>query len=72
MAKAKRYPKHPKKPKASATLRSWENYDIRVKDWHKRCSEIDQEKRRKETLVKKYSHGRGHLSVAHSRRRRAA
>jgi hypothetical protein len=72
MAIKRKLPKHPKKPKASASLGTWERYDMRVKDWHKRCNEILAEKKKKETLIKKYSSSRSHLSVAHSRHRRAS
>ncbi len=66
MAHKRKLPKHPKKPKASATLRTWENYDVRVKEWQKRCNAILHEQSKKATLIKKYSHGH-HLSVAHRR-----
>ncbi len=55
MAKRK-LPKKPKKPKASATLKSWEAYDQRYKDWEKKCSDIKKGFTKKESLVKKYAH----------------
>jgi hypothetical protein len=70
MAKAKiKKPKHlkyPKKPKASAPLRSWENYDKKVKDVDKknkdRMLEFNRKKsshisglKKKQNLIKKHS-----------------
>ncbi len=65
MAKRK-IPKAPKKPRASASLSTWERYDQRVKDWHKKVSAIHHAEKKKSSLVKKYSHG-SHLSIAHRR-----
>lgn len=47
-------PKRPKRPKASASFAVWDRYDKRFKDWEKRCREIEQSKKKKETLIKKY------------------
>lgn len=49
-----KYPKKPKRPKASASLKTWENYDSRMKAWAKKCKEIDAAKNKKETIRKKY------------------
>jgi len=50
---AKKYPKAPKRPKRSASLRTWENYNKRHAEWRKRCSQIDSERKRKENLMNK-------------------
>lgn len=47
-------PKRPKKPKQSAGVAVWERYSDRVKDWEKRCREIDSDKKKKENLIKKF------------------
>lgn len=47
-------PKRPKKPKASASLESWKKFEERLKDWNKRCNEIDSDKKKKEAMIKKY------------------
>lgn len=39
--------KKPKRPKAGAPLKSWENYDHKVSQWEK-------DKKRKEQLIKKH------------------
>jgi len=52
---AKKLPKKPRKPKASASLKSWENFDTRMKNWHKKCSDIKNGAKKKESLMKKYS-----------------
>lgn len=54
MAK-KKLPKKPKKPKANATLKSWEGYDARYKAWEKKCSDIKNGAKKRETLIKKYA-----------------
>jgi hypothetical protein len=48
-------PKKPKKPRASATFKSWQNFDERYKGWLKKCSDIKGAKAKKETLIKKYA-----------------
>lgn len=53
---AKKLPKKPRKPKTSASLASWEKFDQRMKDWQKKCSDIKNGAKKKETLIKKYSH----------------
>lgn len=55
MAKHK-LPKKPKKPKASASLKSWEMFDERYKAWERKCTEIKNGRKKKETLIKKYAH----------------
>ena len=50
-------PKKPRKPKASASLATWERFDQRVKDWHKKVADKKNAKKKKETLIKKYSGG---------------
>ena len=50
-------PKKPRKPKASASLSTWERFDQRVKDWRKKVSDKKSAKSKKETLIKKYSGG---------------
>ncbi len=55
MAKRK-LPKKPRKPKTSASLRTWENFDTRYKAWEKKVSDIKNGHKRKETLIKKYMH----------------
>jgi hypothetical protein len=48
-------PKKPKKPRASASITSWQNFDARYKAWQKKVSDIKNSKKRKETLVAKYA-----------------
>ena len=48
-------PSKPKKPKQSASLASWEKYDQKVKDWHKKCNEIKNAKNKKASLIKKHT-----------------
>ena len=58
--------KHPKKPKVSAPVSSWEKYDTAVKAvdkhnadklkaWHKKCSDIKAAAHKKAALIKKHS-----------------
>lgn len=64
--KAPKMLKHPKKPKTSAPLSTWERYDKRCKEVDKKNRErqskhkstingISSAKKKKETLIKKYS-----------------
>lgn len=64
--KAPKKTRPPKKPKQSASVKVWENYDKRYKDWQKkeadkqrdykcRISGIESAKKKKESLIKKYS-----------------
>lgn len=53
---SKKLPKKPRKPKASASLSTWERFDGRMKDWAKKVSDIKNGHKKKETLIKKYSH----------------
>lgn len=62
MAKRK-LPKAPKKPRASASLSTWQRYDQRVNDWKKKCTAILSEGKKKESLIKKYSGGRSALAM---------
>lgn len=57
MAKKRKLPKKPRKPKASAGLSTWQNFDERVKNWKKKCSDITNGHKKKEALVKKYAGG---------------
>ncbi|MEO0582447.1 MAG: hypothetical protein AAF135_09515 [Bacteroidota bacterium] len=41
MASMKKYPKKPKPPKQSASLTQHQNYVERVKEWEKKCAEVD-------------------------------
>lgn len=52
---AKKLPKKPRKPRASASFTAWENFDRRYKAWQKKCTDIKNSHKRKETLVKKYT-----------------
>ena len=68
MAISKKAPKalkHPKKPKASASLLVWENYDrkckeidkknhARLADHKKSINGVQADKKKKESLIKKY------------------
>lgn len=47
--------KPPKKPKRTASLKTWENYDKRVKEYHKRHAQKTADARKKEALIKRYS-----------------
>ena len=44
-------PKKPKAPKKSASLRVWENYERRLKDWKQKVSKIESEKKRKAAII---------------------
>lgn len=46
--------KYPKKPKASATLKSWENYAAKCKEVDKYNSQLEADKKKKETIIKKF------------------
>lgn len=48
-------PKAPKKPKASAPLSSWERYDAKMREHHKKISGIGAAHKKKASLIKKYS-----------------
>lgn len=50
----RKYPKRPKKPKASATSKTWINFEEKMKRWEGKCREIDAAQKRKETIMKKY------------------
>lgn len=52
---ARKLPKKPRKPRASAGFNTWANFDARYKAWQKKCSDIQNAKKKKETLVKKYA-----------------
>lgn len=52
---ARKLPKRPRKPKASASLQTWMNFENRYKAWQKKCSDIKNAKKKKESLIKKYS-----------------
>jgi len=54
--KRHKYPKKPKKPKHSASVKSWEGYDYRMKMWEQKCRNIDAGKKKKESLINKYMH----------------
>ena len=70
--------KYPKKPKASASASVWERFDARVKEidkenaarearYKKELSHVHSDKKKKETLQKKYA---GSLSGLAARRRK--
>ena len=44
--------KYPKKPKASASLKVWENYKVKVKDVDKYNAQLEADKRKKAALIK--------------------
>jgi len=46
-------PKAPKRPKASASLATWEKFDQRVKDYDKKVREIKSNASKKANLIKK-------------------
>ncbi len=52
---SKKLPKKPRKPRASASLTTWQKFEQRVKDWHKKCSDIKNAKSKKANIIKKYS-----------------
>lgn len=55
MAKRK-LPKKPKKPRASAPVATWERFDERMKEWHRKVAAVKHGHKKKESLMKKYSH----------------
>ena len=52
MAKHKKYPK---KPKLSAPLTSWEKYTAKCKEIDKHNAELERDKKKKASLIKKHS-----------------
>lgn len=56
--KGKRHklPKKPKRPKASASVKSWEAFDERYRHWESKCKMIHDAARKKESLIAKYRH----------------
>lgn len=48
-------PKKPKKPKASASITTWERFDARMKEWHKRVAAAKSAVSKKASLIKKYA-----------------
>lgn len=46
--------KPPRKPKASAPLKSWQNYEEKMKAYDKRLKEREKAKSDKERIIKKY------------------
>lgn len=69
MAKGKKYPKAPRKPKASASLAQHEAYHQRVKEWQRKCADIDREKAELERAAKKTQQLYSHISGVKVRRR---
>ncbi len=51
---ATKLPSPPKKPKESAPVSSWENYDKRHKEWASKCAKIKAGHKKKEALIKKH------------------
>ncbi len=49
-----KYPKKPRKPKASASIKVWENFEKRMKEWDKKKKEIDAAIKKKEQIRNKY------------------
>lgn len=47
-------PKAPKRPKKSASITAWENYDKKMKAHHAKISGIGAAHKKKEALIKKY------------------
>lgn len=50
-----KYPKKPTRPKRSSSIKTWENFDKRMKEWEAKKRAIDAAIKRKESLIKKYS-----------------
>lgn len=46
-------PKAPKRPKASASLATWEKYEVKVKEHNKKVSDIQNGKKKKEVIMKR-------------------
>jgi hypothetical protein len=44
-------PAKPSAPKRTAPLKTWENYENRLKAWAKKCTQIEQDKKKKEALI---------------------
>jgi hypothetical protein len=53
--RAKKLPKKPKKPKAKASLATWERFDQRMKDWHHKVAQLHKDAQHKHNLISKYS-----------------
>ena len=47
-------PRKPKRPKASASLATWQRYDDRMKDWQKRVKEWENEPKKKDAIRRKW------------------
>lgn len=52
---SKKLPKRPRKPKASAPLKSWQKFDERMRQWQAKVNAIKNAQKTKESLIKKYS-----------------
>ena len=50
-----KHKKHPKKPKVSASLATWERYSAKCKEVDKHNAQIDRDKKKKASLIKKHS-----------------
>jgi hypothetical protein len=48
-------PKKPNRPKMSSSIRAWENFDARMKAWHKKIADLKSAKTKKAALIKKYA-----------------
>ena len=48
-------PKKPKKPRASSSIAAWERFAARHREWVSKCHKIKSDKKRKESLIKRYS-----------------
>jgi len=46
-------PKAPKRPKASASIATWEKFEARVKDHAKKIADIQSAKKKKEAIMKR-------------------
>lgn len=47
--------KAPKKPKRSASLKVWERYEERVRNWQKKENQKVADERKRQSIIKKYS-----------------
>lgn len=47
-------PKRPKQPKASASLKVWNSWDVRMKEWKSKCKAIDDKPAKIASIKKKY------------------
>jgi len=49
--KGRKKPVKPTAPKKTAPLKTWESYEGRLKEWVRKCQQIETDKKKKEALI---------------------